>query len=185
MRSLSRAPGEAACAGLIDFTQVCNRMPPCGQKAAGAAMQAMRAPDGRAWSPPPPRLWIRNRPLTRAPVLLQARLPLRDPHDCTDGADEIALYEAVFDTLVRRDGTGFVPRLAARWTVAPDARTWEFYLRPGVVFHDGTACDAAAVCRSLIRMARADKGYTLGSPGVWHQYLGDAEITAPDAAQRL
>ncbi len=47
-------------------------------------------------------------------------------------------------------------------------------------FHDGTPCDAAAVCQSLIRMARPDKGYTLGAPGVWRQYLGDAEIEAVD-----
>ena len=29
-------------------------------------------------------------------------------------------------------------------------------------------------------MARPDKGYTLGAPGVWHQYLGDAVIEAAD-----
>lgn len=32
-----------------------------------------------------------------------------------------------------------------------------------------------------MRMARADKGYTLGAPGVWRQYLGGATITAVDA----
>lgn len=114
-------------------------------------------------------------------TLLQARLPLRDPHDCTDGADELSLYEAFFDTLVRRDGTGFAPRLAVAWSVSPDARVWRLTLRDGVRFHDGSACDAAAVCLSLARMARPDKGYTLGAPGVWAQYLGDASITAPDA----
>ncbi|MDX5357482.1 MAG: ABC transporter substrate-binding protein [Rhodobacterales bacterium] len=113
-------------------------------------------------------------------TLMQARLPLRDPHDCTDGADELCLYEAFFDTLVRRDGTGYAPRLATSWTVSPDARTWRFTLRDGVRFHDGSPCDAAAVCASLMRMARPDKGYTLGAPGVWAQYLGDARITAPD-----
>jgi peptide/nickel transport system substrate-binding protein len=114
-------------------------------------------------------------------TILQARLPLRDPHDCTDGADELSLYEAFFDTLMRRDGTGFAPRLATGWTVSADARTWRFTLRDGVRFHDGAPCDADAVCASLRRMARPDKGYTLGAPGVWAQYLGDARITAPDA----
>jgi peptide/nickel transport system substrate-binding protein len=114
-------------------------------------------------------------------TILQARLPLRDPHDCTDGADELCLYEAFFDTLLRRDGTGLVPRLAVAWSVSADARVWRFALRDGVRFHDGTPCDAGAVCASLVRMARPDKGYTLGAPGVWAQYLGDARITAPDA----
>ena len=113
-------------------------------------------------------------------TLLQARLPLRDPHDCTDGADELCLYGAFYDTLLRRDGTGFAPGLATRWEVAADARHWRFHLRPGLRFHDGTPCDAAAVCASLLRMARPDKGYTLGAPGVWAQYLGDARIDAPD-----
>lgn len=113
-------------------------------------------------------------------TLAQARLPLRDPHDCTDGADELCLYEAFFDTLVRREGTRMVPRLAQDWTVSPDARHWRFTLREGVRFHDGSPCDAAAVCLSLTRMARPDKGYTLGAPAVWAQYLGDAGISAPD-----
>ncbi|MGJ3264417.1 MAG: ABC transporter substrate-binding protein [Salinarimonas sp.] len=118
-------------------------------------------------------------------VIAQARLSLADPHDCTDAADELALYEALYDTLVRRQGsgerTGYVPRLAESWDVSPDARTWTFRIRPGVAFHDGTPCDAPAVRLSLLRMAREDKGYTLGAPAVWRQYIGDAVIEAPDA----
>ncbi|WP_430449792.1 ABC transporter substrate-binding protein [Rhodophyticola sp.] len=117
-----------------------------------------------------------NRPL----IIVQPRLPLRDPHDCTDANDELAIYEAVFDTLIRREGTGFVSRLAESWTVSEDAKDWVFKLRAGVRFHDGSPCDAASVCLSLLRMARADKGYTLGSPGVWRQYLGGAHVAAPD-----
>lgn len=109
-------------------------------------------------------------------TLLQPRLPLRDPHDCTDGADELCLYEALFDTLIRRDGQGYAPRLATRWTLSEDARVWEFHLRPDLRFHDGSPCDAEAVCLSLRRMARPDKGYTLGAPGVWAQYLDGARI---------
>ncbi|WP_029031861.1 ABC transporter substrate-binding protein [Salinarimonas rosea] len=114
-------------------------------------------------------------------VVAQARLPLADPHDCTDAADELSLYEALYDTLVRRDGKGYAPRLAASWAVSEDARTWIFRLRDGVAFHDGTPCDADAVRLSLLRMAREDKGYTLGAPAVWRQYLGDAVVEAPDA----
>ncbi|MBT0568949.1 ABC transporter substrate-binding protein [Curvibacter sp. CHRR-16] len=39
--------------------------------------------------------------------------------------------------------------LATRWTVSKDALQWRFTLRSGVKFHDGTACDSAAVVRSL------------------------------------
>ncbi|SCY94275.1 ABC transporter substrate-binding protein [Microvirga guangxiensis] len=114
-------------------------------------------------------------------TILQPRLRLDDPHDCTDANDVLAIFDAIFDGLVRygQDG-GYIPGLAERWQVSEDARVWTFTLRGGLVFHDDTPCDAEAVCLSLRRMARADKGYTLGAPGVWHQYLGDAAIEATD-----
>lgn len=111
-------------------------------------------------------------------IIAQARLVLHDPHDCTDSDDELTIYHAVFDTLVRREGQDYVPHLAREWHVSDDARTWTFELQPFVKFHDGMACDGAAVKASLERMARADKGYTLGAPGVWRQYLGGATINA-------
>lgn len=119
--------------------------------------------------------------MTQPVIIAQARLTLSEPHDCSDSNDLLTIFHAVFDTLIRRVGQGFVPHLAARWDVTADARTWTFYLRDGVQFHDGSPCDADAVRQSLVRMARADKGYTLGSPAVWRQYLGGAEINVPDA----
>ena len=113
-------------------------------------------------------------------VIAQARLSLEDPHDCTDGSDTLTVFHALYDTLVRRVGQDFVPHLAQSWAVSDDARRWTFHLQPGVTFHDGTPCDAHAVAASLERMARPDKGYTLGAPAVWRQYLGGAVITVPD-----
>ena len=97
-------------------------------------------------------------------VIVQARLPLADPHDCTDAADELALYEALYDTLVRREGKGYAPRLAVSWEVSDDARTWTFRIRAGVAFHDGAPCDADAVRLSLQRIgAGRTRGQTLGA----------------------
>lgn len=114
-------------------------------------------------------------------TIVQPRLRLEDPHDCTDANDVLCVFDAFFDGLVRfgKDG-GYSPAIAERWMVSSDARDWTFVLRENLVFHDGSDCDATAVVLSLRRMARPDKGYTLGAPGVWHQYLGDAEISAPD-----
>lgn len=114
-------------------------------------------------------------------IIAQARLGIHDPHDCTDASDELPILHAVYDTLVRRVGQGFVPHLAKSWDVSEDARVWTFHLNPGVTFHDGTPCDAMAVKSSLERMAREDKGYTLGAPAVWRQYLGGAGIDVADA----
>jgi peptide/nickel transport system substrate-binding protein len=123
--------------------------------------------------------------MTAPVVILQRRADLVDPHDCTDAADDLSILSAALETLVRRVGTGFRPGLAESWTVSADARTWNFTLRAGAVFHDGTSCDAPAVATSLQRMAREDKGYTLGAPAVWRQYLGNAAIDADGLALRI
>lgn len=113
-------------------------------------------------------------------IIAQPRLGLHDPHDCTDATDELTILHAVYDTLIRRVGQDFVPHLARRWEVSDDARTWTFHLEPDVSFHDGSRCDASAVSACLVRMAREDKGYTLGAPAVWRQFLGGAQIDILD-----
>ena len=90
------------------------------------------------------------------------------------------ILHALYDTLVRRVGQDFVPHLARRWTVADNARRWTFHLQDGVRFHDGSPCDAQAVADCLKRMARQDKGYTLGAPAVWRQFLGGADLQVAD-----
>lgn len=115
-------------------------------------------------------------------VIAQARLGIHDPHDCTDASDELPILHAIYDTLVRRVGQDFVPHLAQAWDVSEDAQVWTFHLHPGMTFHDGSPCDASAVAASLDRMAREDKGYTLGAPAVWRQYLGGAIFKVTDEA---
>ncbi|WP_435988397.1 ABC transporter substrate-binding protein [Sulfitobacter sp. SH24] len=113
-------------------------------------------------------------------LIAQARLGLHDPHDCTDATDELTVLHAIYDTLVKREGQGFVPALARDWEASEDATVWSFTLQPDVAFHDGTPCDAGAVAASLTRMAREDKGYTLGAPAVWRQFLGGAKLEVLD-----
>lgn len=47
--------------------------------------------------------------------------------------------------------TSVIPKLATSWTTSKDGRTWTFFLRRGVKFHDGTPLDAAAVCFNFER----------------------------------
>lgn len=50
----------------------------------------------------------------------------------------------VFERLVGVDREGNVtPQLAASWEVSPDGRTYTFYLREGVKYHDGTPFNAS------------------------------------------
>ncbi len=60
----------------------------------------------------------------------------------------------VFDTLVAwtpPDFAGLEGRLAESWTVSDDGKTFDFKLREGVMFHDGTPFNAAAVKFSFER----------------------------------
>lgn len=60
----------------------------------------------------------------------------------------------VFDTLVAWTAPDFKAlegRLAREWSVSPDGTVFDFKLRDGVKFHDGTAFDAQAVKFSLER----------------------------------
>ena len=56
----------------------------------------------------------------------------------------------VADTLTRVDDNGQVlPALALRWESQSTDHRWQFWLRPGIHFHDGTPLTAAEVVQSL------------------------------------
>lgn len=59
----------------------------------------------------------------------------------------------IVETLVRVDSAagGFIPMLATAWETSPDSLRWKFFLRPSVVFHDGSPLDAQAVKTSFER----------------------------------
>lgn len=63
-----------------------------------------------------------------------------------------AVLRNIFDGLVTRDADSrIVPEMAESWRMA-DALTWEFRLRPGIRFHDGTPFTAADVKFSFDRI---------------------------------
>ena len=74
-----------------------------------------------------------------------------DPHFTATGTHAEALKH-VFDTLVwSGDDLGLEPRLAESWKAISDS-TWEFKLRKGVKFHDGSDFTAADVKFSIERI---------------------------------
>ena len=61
---------------------------------------------------------------------------------------------AVFDTLFAPDSKGeFRPQMVGDWKVSDDKLTWDFTLREGLRFHDGTPVTGADVVASLRRWA--------------------------------
>ena len=68
--------------------------------------------------------------------------------DPGDWPTELAVL--VYDSLARLDERGEArPALAVSWQHDPESKRWEFTLRPGVKFHDGSPVNAAAVAASL------------------------------------
>ena len=81
-------------------------------------------------------------------VALSSAIGSLDPQ--VVGANSLVAGQ-IFEGLVVQGANGAVAALATKWLVGPDGRVWTFTLRDAVMFHDGTALDAAAVVKSLGR----------------------------------
>jgi peptide/nickel transport system substrate-binding protein len=75
-----------------------------------------------------------------------------DPARVTD-SESVEICTQIYESLLRyTPGTNDVEAgLAKSWTVSDDGRHWDFQLRRGVSFHDGTPLNAAAVVFSFKR----------------------------------
>src|SRR3954452_6930906 len=83
---------------------------------------------------------------------MQLEPPNLDPTAGAAAAIDEVVYANVFEGLTRfaPDGT-ILPALAESWDIAPDGLSWEFHLRQGVTFHDGTPMTAEDVVFSFDR----------------------------------
>jgi peptide/nickel transport system substrate-binding protein len=99
--------------------------------------------------------------------------------DCADESDfeSLMVCAQIFEPLVafKPGTTEITPGLAERWEVSDDLRTWTFYLREGVKFHDGTNLDADAVVFNFERWWDRENPYHVGHTGSfvhWTYYFG-------------
>lgn len=81
-----------------------------------------------------------------------------DPISTTEG-ETFKVTENIFETLVSfgEQDTTINPGLAESWTVTEDGLTYEFKLRQGVKFHDGTDFNADAVVFNFNRWMNGDE----------------------------
>jgi peptide/nickel transport system substrate-binding protein len=92
-------------------------------------------------------------------VGLATPLQTLDPHE-RNAASNNSVIDHLFDTLIARDSREALrPALAESWH-ARDATTWDFKLRRGVLWHDGTPCTVDDVIASLSRAAALPDGPT-------------------------
>jgi ABC-type transport system substrate-binding protein len=87
----------------------------------------------------------------------------------------------MFETLVTVDDRGRVqPALATSWQAAPGNQRWQFWLRHGVKFHDGSPLTAEAVAAGL-RSANPDWNVSPAADSV----VIERDTGDPDLAARL
>ena len=87
-------------------------------------------------------------------------VPDVDPQSAYDNQAS-SMFLAVYEMLLRLKGSStfeYEPMLAVAWESNDDLTEFTFTLREGVIFHDGTACDAQAVKDSLTRFHQMGRG---------------------------
>ena len=87
----------------------------------------------------------------------------------------------MFDNLVRRDprdsGQTIIPDLAHSWDIAKDGKTYTFYLRKGVEFHDGNEMTSADIKATFDRIVKPPQGVLIPRSILFKTV---EEITTPD-----
>ena len=86
-----------------------------------------------------------------------------------------------YDGLTQMDASGALrPALVLTWEQDNNFHRWQFRLRPGVRFQDGTALTPQAVVASLAASCNCELsvGYGEGSraAGCFHERFADAEL---------
>lgn len=91
--------------------------------------------------------------------------PVLDWDPSSSTSNEIVMMHNVYETLTRYNAeTGEVdPLIAESFTVSEDGMTWEFKIRQGMTFHDGTEVNAEAVKFSIDRTMEKN----LGAAYIW------------------
>lgn len=85
-----------------------------------------------------------------------------DPHVGGNYPQALAATQFL-ESLVSRDADGeIIPWLAESWQVSEDGLTWDFELKPGVEFTDGTPFDAAAVQANVEHIQDPDTASSTG-----------------------
>jgi peptide/nickel transport system substrate-binding protein len=100
--------------------------------------------------------------------VLRMGIPHRPPHfDIHQSGTFFSLgaMGCMFDNLIRRDprdgGKTIIPDLAQSWEIAEDAKTYTFFLRKDVQFHDGAELTAEDVKATFDRIAKPPSGISI------------------------
>ena len=92
------------------------------------------------------------------------RVPHFDLHQ-SGTYNNLGSMGCMFDNLIRRDprdgGKTIIPDLAHSWDIAKDRKTYTFYLRKGVLFHDGAELTSDDVKATFDRIVWPPQGISI------------------------
>ena len=99
-----------------------------------------------------------------------------DPYLVDDGAER-AVNDNIYETLLTRTPTGELqPGLATALPTQVDDLTWQFKLRDGVTFHDGSPFNADSVVASINRMVKLIADKKTDNDGFYSSITGAAKV---------
>jgi peptide/nickel transport system substrate-binding protein len=128
----------------------------------------LKAPEPNAKSGGVLRMGLTNRP------------PHFDVHQ-SGTFNNLGAQGCMFDNLIRRDprdsGKTIIPDLAHSWEIAEDGKTYTFFLRKDVLFHDGAELTADDVKATFDRIAKPPSGISIPRSILFNSV---SEITARD-----
>jgi ABC-type transport system substrate-binding protein len=108
------------------------------------------------------------------------RMPHFDVHQ-SGTINNLGSQGCMFDNLIRHDprdsGKTIIPDLAHSWEISEDGKTYTFFLRKGVEFHDGAELTSEDVKATFDRIRKPPQGISIPR-SVLFRAVG--EITAPD-----
>jgi peptide/nickel transport system substrate-binding protein len=95
---------------------------------------------------------------------ITGRLPHFDVHQ-SGTINSLGSQGCMFDNLIRRDprdsGKTIIPDLAHSWDISPDGKTYTFFLRKDVQFHDGAELTADDVKATFDRISKPPAGVSI------------------------
>ena len=110
----------------------------------------------------------RPSPIPNPGGVLRYGITMRPPHfdvHQSGTINNLGSQGCMFDNLIRHDprdsGKTIIPDLAHSWEIAKDGKTYTFFLRKGVQFHDGAELTAEDVKATFDRIAKPPQGISI------------------------
>src|SRR5207248_1152592 len=107
---------------------------------------------------------VETRPEDASRVVVRFRFTTAPAHFDVHQQGATLVQLCMYDNLVRRDprdsGQTIIPDLAHSWEIAKDGKTYTFFLRKGVKFHDGGTLTAADVQATYARLITPPTGFS-------------------------